>query len=132
MSKQKIRDISGKVIGEIDENAKSVYETIKDIREDINKAFENLPEGHLPGYNFMGPFTKNDDRLSLNWKGKRQQLDYYLPTNREDYISFKHDLGYYAPSNIVKAYFDLEMVKSFCHPSTKRLIFKQMIRRSLM
>ena len=112
MSKQKIRDISGKVIGEIDENAKSVYETIKDIRKDINKAFENLPEGHLPGYNFMGPFTKNDDRLSLNWKGKRQRLDYYLPTNREDYISFKHDLGYYAPSNIVKAYFDLEMVKS--------------------
>jgi len=112
MPKSKIRDISGKVIGEIDKDTKSVYETIKDIRKDINKAFDNLPEGHLPGYNFMGPFTKNDDRLSLNWKGKRQRLDYYLPTNREDYISFKHDLGYYAPSNVVKSYFDLEMLKS--------------------
>ena len=112
MSKTKIRDISGKVIGEVDKDTKSVYETIQDIRKDIDKAYEKIPEGHLPGYNFMGPFTKNDDRLSLNWKGKRQQLDYYLPTNREDYISFKHDLGYYAPSNVVKAYFDLEMVKS--------------------
>ena len=112
MSKQKIRDISGKVIGEVDKNTKSVYETIQDIRKDIDKAYKKIPEGHLPGYNFMGPYTKNDDRLSLNFKGKRQQLDYYLPTNREDYISFKHDLGYYAPSNVVKAYFDLEMVKS--------------------
>lgn len=112
MSKQKIRDISGKVIGEVNKDTKKIYEIIQDIKKDIDKGFDNLPEGHLPGYNFMGPFTKNDDRLSLNFKGKRQQLDYYLPTNREDYISFKHDLGYYAPSNVVKSYFDLEMLKS--------------------
>ena len=121
MSKQKIRDVSGKVIGEIDENTKSLFETLKDIKKDINKAFENLPEGHIPGYNFMGPFTKNDDRLSLNWKGKRQQLDYYLPTNREDYISFKHDLGYYAPSNVVRSYFDLEMLKAITKSKSARI-----------
>jgi hypothetical protein len=118
MSKQKIRDISGKVIGEVDKDTKTIYATIQDIKKDINKAFDNLPEGHLPGYNFMGPFTKNDDRLSLNWKGKRQQLDYYLPTNREDYISFKHDLGYYAPSNVVRSYFDLEMLKAITKSKT--------------
>ena len=112
MSKTKIRDISGKVIGEVNKDTKKIYEIIQDIKKDIDKAFDNLPEGHLPSYNFMGPFTKNDDRLSLNWKGKRTRLDYYLPTNREDYISFKHDLGYYAPSNVVKSYFDLEMLKS--------------------
>jgi hypothetical protein len=122
MPKQKIRDISGKVIGEIDENAKSVYEIVKDIKKDINKAFENLPEGHLPGYNFMGPFTKNDDRLSLNWKGRRGgHVDYFLPTNREDYISFKHDLGYYAPSNVVKSYFDLEMLKAITKSKSDRI-----------
>lgn len=105
MSKQKIRDISGKVIGEIDENVKSVYESIQSFVNNVK-----IPELHL-STNFMGPFTQNDERLSLNWKGKRRaRVDYFLPVDRDDYASFKHDLYYYVPNNVIKSYADWDMI----------------------
>lgn len=76
---------------------------------------EKLGELHPPYMNFMGPKTKVEDRLSLNYKGrggiKRGTENYFLPTTYSDLVSFEHDLLYYSPNNIVKAYADEKFIK---------------------
>jgi hypothetical protein len=66
-----------------------------------------IPEEiHPPFMNFMGPGTKIEDRLSLNYKGKKGTKNYFLPTTYSDLVSFEHDLLYWSPNNIVRAYAD--------------------------
>ena len=74
-----------------------------------------LGELHPPYMNFMGPKTEVEDRLSLNYKGrdgiKRGTANYFLPTTYSDLVSFEHDLLYWSPNNIVKAYADEKFLK---------------------
>ena len=75
---------------------------------------EKLGELHPPYMNFMGPKTKVEDRLSLNYKGrgdiKRGTENYFLPTTYSDLVSFEHDLLYWSPDNIIKAYADAKFI----------------------
>ena len=75
----------------------------------------SLGELHPPYMNFMGPKSKVEDRLSLNYKGKdgikRGTANYFLPTTYSDLVSFEHDLLYWSPNNIVKAYADEKFLK---------------------
>jgi hypothetical protein len=72
---------------------------------------KNKIEKHPPYMNFMGPSTKIEDRLSLNYKGKRGTKNYFVPTTYSDFVSFEHDLLYYSPDNIIKAYADAKFIK---------------------
>lgn len=75
----------------------------------------SLGELHPPYMNFMGPKTKVEDRISLNYKGrggiKRGTANYFLPTTHSDLVSFEHDLLYWSPNNIVKSYADEKFLK---------------------
>jgi hypothetical protein len=72
---------------------------------------KNKIEKHPPYMNFMGPSTKIEDRLSLNYKGKRGTKNYFVPTTYSDFVSFEHDLLYYSPDNLIKAYADAKFIK---------------------
>ncbi len=63
-------------------------------------------EYHPEGYNFNGPYTKNIERMSLNYKGNVGTKSYYLPSNKLDLAAFKHDLEYFSPSPIARMYAD--------------------------
>ena len=67
-------------------------------------------EKHPPFMNFMGPGTKIEDRLSLNYKGKKGTKNYFVPTTYSDLVSFEHDLLYWSPDNIIKAYADAKFI----------------------
>ena len=67
-------------------------------------------ELHPPFMNFMGPGSKVEDRLSLNYKGKRGTKNYMIPSTYSDYVSFEHDLLYWSPDNVVKAYADAKFL----------------------
>lgn len=75
----------------------------------------SLGELHPPYMNFMGPKTEVEDRVSLNYKGKggikRGTANYFLPTTHSDLVSFEHDLLYWSPNNIVRAYADEKFLK---------------------
>lgn len=79
----------------------------------IKKKFSSLlpEEIHPPFMNFMGPGTKVEDRLSLNYKGTKGTKNYFIPTTWSDYVSFEHDLLYWSPDNVVKAYADSKFIK---------------------
>jgi len=81
--------------------------------EQIKKKFSSLlpEEIHPPFMNFMGPGTKVEDRLSLNYKGTKGTKNYFIPTSYSDYVSFEHDLLYWSPDNVVKAYADSKFLK---------------------
>jgi hypothetical protein len=68
-------------------------------------------EIHPPFMNFMGPGTEVENRLSLNYKGKKGTNNYFIPTTYSDYVSFEHDLLYWSPDNVVKAYADSKFIK---------------------
>jgi len=68
-------------------------------------------EIHPPFMNFMGPGTEVENRLSLNYKGKKGTNNYFIPTTYSDYVSFEHDLLYWSPDNVVKAYADNKFIK---------------------
>ena len=70
-----------------------------------------MSELHPPFMNYMGPNTKIEDRLSLNYKGKKGTKNYMIPTTYSDYVSFEHDLLYYSPDNVIKAYADAKFIK---------------------
>ena len=61
--------------------------------------------------NYMGPGTEVEKRLSLNYKGKRGTKNYMIPTTYSDYVSFEHDLLYWSPDNVIKAYADSKFIK---------------------
>ena len=68
-------------------------------------------EKHPPYMNYMGPGTEVEKRLSLNYKGKRGTKNYMIPTTYSDYVSFEHDLLYWSPDNVIKAYADAKFIK---------------------
>jgi hypothetical protein len=68
-------------------------------------------ETHPPFMNFMGPGTRVEDRLSLNYDGKKGTKNYFIPTTYSDLVSFEHDLVYWSPDNIVKSYADANFIK---------------------
>lgn len=55
-----------------------------------DKIIDTMPEMHMPGYNFLGPFTKLDKRLDKNNK----PLPSSLPRNELDKIAMNHDICY--------------------------------------
>jgi hypothetical protein len=69
-------------------------------------------EQHPKGYNFLGPGTKNIERLSLNYDGDTGTTSSFLPADELDYQAFIHDLLYFSPDELVKAHADAEMVKA--------------------
>jgi len=73
----------------------------------------NWKEWHPPGYNFNGPYSKVEERLSLNYTGNVGTSSYFIPVNRLDYTAFQHDLYYYSPDNLIKAYADDIYLKDF-------------------
>ena len=68
-------------------------------------------EKHPPFMNFMGPGTEVEKRLSLNYKGKRGTKNYFIPSTKSDYNSLEHDLLYWSPNNVIKAYADAKYLK---------------------
>lgn len=76
-------------------------------------------ELHPPYYNFMGPRTKIEDRISLNYKRKGQgplgikkgTLSFWIPSTVSDLVSLEHDLMYYSPNNYIKALADWNYLK---------------------
>jgi len=77
-------------------------------------------ELHPPYYNFMGPSSKIEDRISLNYKRKGQgplgikkgTLSFWIPSSKSDLVSFEHDLMYYSPNNYIKALADFDYLKN--------------------
>jgi len=69
-----------------------------------------MSELHPPFMNYMGPGTKIEDRLSLNYKGKKGTKNYFIPTTYSDLVSFEHDLLYWSPDNVIKAYADAKFI----------------------
>tara|TARA_R110000772_G_scaffold97604_2_gene196947 strand:- start:219 stop:1529 length:1311 start_codon:yes stop_codon:yes gene_type:complete len=69
-----------------------------------------MTELHPPFMNYMGPGTKIEDRLSLNYKGKKGTKNYFIPTTYSDLVSFEHDLIYYSPDNVIKSYADAKFI----------------------
>ena len=68
-------------------------------------------ETHPPFMNFMGSGTRVEDRLSLNYDGKKGTDNYFIPTTYSDLVSFQHDLVYWSPDNIVRSYADANFIK---------------------
>ena len=78
-------------------------------------------EKHTSGYNWNGPGTKIYDRISLKYKGKVGTKSYWLPINKLDMQAFQHDLLYYSPNNIVRAYADSTYVEGLHHSKASRV-----------
>tara|TARA_R110000851_G_scaffold18394_3_gene57851 strand:- start:2984 stop:4225 length:1242 start_codon:yes stop_codon:yes gene_type:complete len=93
-------------------NSTSKDDAVKYRKQKTQKLFPSLGEKHIPGYNWNGPGTKIYDRITLNYKGRVGTDKYWLPKNRIDLSAFRHDLLYYSPSNIVRAYADHEYLNS--------------------
>jgi len=81
----------------------------EDLYIEVLKGIED-EETHPPFMNYMGPGTKIEDRLSLNYKGKKGTKNYFIPTTYSDYVSFEHDLLYYSPDNVIKSYADAKFI----------------------
>jgi hypothetical protein len=47
-------------------------------------------ERHVPGYNYLGPFTRTDIRLDEQYKAKPNEQ----PVNKLDEIAMRHDIDY--------------------------------------
>lgn len=76
---------------------------IKKITDDLYNIF--FTELHPPYMNYMGPKTKIEDRISLNYDVRpisKGTENYMIPTSESDYYSFIHDLLYYSPNDTVK------------------------------
>lgn len=69
-------------------------------------------EGHPQGYNYLGPGTKLANRFSLKSTSSIGSTSPFLPTNKLDYEAFLHDLLYYSPNDLVKAWADDKLLKS--------------------
>jgi len=78
-------------------------------------------EYHPEGYNWNGPFTQNMERMSLNFKGKVGTESYFLPANKLDLSAFLHDLQYFSPSPIARAYADNQYYTQNIEKSKKGL-----------
>lgn len=55
-----------------------------------DKIIDAMPEMHMPGYNFLGPFTKLNKRLDKNNK----PIPSSKPVNKLDEIAMHHDICY--------------------------------------
>lgn len=94
-------------------------------------------ELHPPYFNFMGPRTKIEDRISLNYKRKGQgilgikkgTLSFWLPSSKSDLVALEHDLMYYSPDNYIKALADWDFLKNIEHDLGLAGIGIQFIRR---
>ena len=91
--------------------------------------FASLGELHPPYMNFMGPNTKVEDRMLLKYDGKRGTKNFFLPTTYSDLVSFEHDLLYWAPKNIIKAYADTKFIRDIRSPIGFTGILLQYARR---
>jgi hypothetical protein len=69
-------------------------------------------EGHPMGYNYLGPGTKLSKRFSLKSTSAIGSTSPFLPTNKLDYQAFLHDLLYYSPNDLIKAWADDKLLKS--------------------
>jgi hypothetical protein len=76
-------------------------------------------ELHPIKMNYMGPNTKLEERVSLNYKGKVGTENYFLPSTLADYFSFFHDLSYYVPLNIIQLVGDIEYLENLEKHTTK-------------
>lgn len=98
-------------------------------KQDTQKLF-SLKEWHLPGYNWNGAFTKVSERLSLNYKGKVGTSSYFLPINKIDKEAFEHDLFYFSPNSISRAYADIKYIRQLGPP--KKLLGTKQISLSVI
>ncbi len=48
------------------------------------------PEQHVHGYNYLGPWTRTDIRLTEDYKPKQNEL----PINKLDEVAMNHDIAY--------------------------------------
>jgi hypothetical protein len=69
-------------------------------------------EGHPMGYNYLGPGTQLAKRFSLKSTSGIGSTSPFLPTNQLDYQAFIHDLLYYSPNDLVKAWADDKLLNS--------------------
>jgi hypothetical protein len=70
-------------------------------------------ELHPPYYNFLGPYTKFNDRMTFNFYKKYAKGfndNYMIPFSRGDFIAFKHDLYYFSDRGNVRIVADAEML----------------------
>jgi hypothetical protein len=94
-------------------------------------------EWHVPGYNFNGMYTQIPERFGLKYKGEVGTGSYFLPANKLDRVAMQHDLYYYSPHILSKAYADYEYLNSMgnfpLNDNTKLVsefaILSQLIRR---
>ena len=70
----------------------SSVEFVKNVKGEgvVDTLIDKMPEMHMPGYNFLGPFTKLKDRLDKN----NNPLPNSKPINELDEIALKHDICY--------------------------------------
>jgi hypothetical protein len=69
-------------------------------------------EGHPMGFNYLGPGTQLAKRFSLNSTSRIGSTSPFLPTSKLDYQAFLHDLLYYSPNDLIKAWADDKLLKS--------------------
>ena len=106
--------------------------TIKRVIDDLYNIF--LTEQHPPFMNYMGPNTKFEDRISLNYDVRpisKGTENYMIPTSESDYYSFIHDLLYYAPNDKVKFNADLKYLKEITAPVGFLGIGAQFLKRGV-
>lgn len=76
-------------------------------------------EWHPKGYNWNGPFTQNMERMALTYDGNVGTESFFLPANELDLAAFVHDLEYFSPSPIARAYADNKYYKNYIEGSKK-------------
>ena len=101
-------------------------------KQKIKSRLPSLKERHSPGgYNWNGPGTSVEERLSLNYDGKVGTETYWLPVNKLDYEAFKHDLSYYSPVNADNIEADRLYVQNTKAGFSKALIYAQLLSRQV-
>jgi hypothetical protein len=93
--------------------------TLKDYLTSLMPPQLKTGELHPVKMNYMGPNTKLEERVSLNYKGKVGTENYFLPSTLADYFSFFHDLSYYVPLNIINLIGDIEYLENLENHTTK-------------
>ena len=107
------------------------------VKQKTTSFLPKYEEWHVPGYNFNGMYTQIPERFGLKYKDKIGTGSYFLPANKLDRVAMQHDLYYYSPHQVSKAYADYKYLTSFgvhVNPSkllSETVIFGQLLRRVL-
>lgn len=107
--------------------------SIKRITDDLYNIF--FTELHPPYMNYMGPKTKIEDRISLNYDVRpisKGTKNYMIPTSESDYHSFIHDLLYYSPNDRVKFNADKKYISEVKSPVGLLGIGAQFLKRGVL